>query len=139
MGNKEDGKMTSSNSKHKGRDLGIDVRVPKESCEDAKCPFHGHIKVRGQTLEGVVVSAKMQGTVVVQRTILHYVPKYERYEKRNRRYMVHSPPCLKITEGKRVRIAETRPLAKTVSFVVVENLGEAAVQVKGEEALKVEE
>lgn len=117
----------------KARDPGIDVRIPKESCTDKKCPFHGHVKVRGQSMEGVVVSAKMQGTVVVSRTILHYVPKYERYEKRKQHYMAHSPPCLKVTEGRKVRIAETRPLAKNVSFVVVENVGEGQLLVKEDE------
>ncbi len=117
----------------KARDPGLDVRIPKESCTDAKCPFHGHLKVRGYTMEGVVVSNKMQGTVVVQRTLLHYVPKYERYEKRKRRYLAHAPPCLKVAEGRRVRIAETRPLAKNVSFVVVENLGEGPLAIPEEE------
>jgi small subunit ribosomal protein S17 len=123
----------STKSTPKARDPGFDVRLPKESCTDDKCPFHGHLKVHGHSMEGVVVSDKMQGTVVVMRTILHYVPKYERYEKRKRRYMAHSPPCLKVTAGRRVRIAETRPIAKNVSFVVIENLGEAALAVKGEE------
>jgi small subunit ribosomal protein S17 len=128
--------MTTKTRSAKARDTGLDVRLPKETCTDPKCPFHGHIKVRGQTIEGVVVSTKMQGTVVVERTLLHYVPKYERYEKRKSRYMVHAPPCLKITEGKRVRMAETRPLAKNVSFVLVENLGEVSLPVKGEEEVK---
>ena len=123
----------SPKSAPKARDPGLDVRIPKEPCSDDKCPFHGHVKVHGHSMEGVVVSSKMQGTVVVMRTILHYVPKFERYEKRNRRYLAHSPPCLKVITGRRVRIAETRPIAKNVSFVVIENLGEAALAVKGEE------
>ncbi len=128
--------MSKPQRNTKARDPGLDVRLPKETCTDTKCPFHGHLKVRGQILEGVVVSTKMQNTVVVERTLLHYVPKYERYEKRKSRYMVHAPPCLKVTDGKRVRMAETRPIAKNVSFVLVENLGEASVQVKGEEEVK---
>ncbi|MCL4324723.1 MAG: 30S ribosomal protein S17 [Candidatus Thermoplasmatota archaeon] len=128
--------MKSEAAQGKSRDPGLDVRLPKESCSDPKCPFHGHIKVRGQVIEGVVVSTKMQGTVVVERTLLHYVPKYERYEKRKSRYMVHSPPCLKVSEGKRVRLAETRPIAKNVSFVIVENLGDVTVHVRGEEEVK---
>ncbi|HEX9566931.1 MAG TPA: hypothetical protein VGA48_04970, partial [Thermoplasmata archaeon] len=49
------------------RDVGIDVPVPEKSCTDAKCPFHGRLSVRGQTLEGVVVSTRMQNTVVIER------------------------------------------------------------------------
>lgn len=115
------------------RDIGLDVRLPKGTCQDQKCPFHGHLKVRGQRLEGVVVSDSMQGTVVVSRTVLRLVEKFERYEKRRRRYLAHAPACLKIKAGRRVRIAETRPLAKNVSFVVVEDLGEAGLEIKGEE------
>lgn len=115
----------SANARPRGRDIGLDVRAPKEGCDDRHCPFHGRLPVRGQTLEGTVVSAAMQRTVVVERTLLHFVPKFERYEKRRRRYLAHSPPCLHVPVGHRVRIAETRPLSKTVSFCVVEDLGEA--------------
>jgi small subunit ribosomal protein S17 len=125
--------------RHPPRDIGLDVRLPKSDCEDPKCPFHGRLKVRGQILEGTVVSSAMQGTVVVSRTLLHYVPKYERYEKRRRRYLAHAPPCLGITTGRRVKIAETRPLAKNVSFVVVEDLGEASREVRGEDPARRQE
>jgi small subunit ribosomal protein S17 len=118
----------------RARDIGLDVRGPKESCDDPHCPFHGHLPVRGQSLEGTVVSIAMQRTAVVERTLLHFVPKYERYEKRRRRYLAHNPPCLKIPLGHRVRITETRPLSKTVSFCIVEDLGEAKLKVKGEES-----
>jgi len=36
--------------------------------------------------------------------------------------MAHSPPCLELSEGDRVRIAECRPISKEVAFVVVEKL-----------------
>ncbi len=34
----------------------------------------------------------------------------------------HNPPCIDAKVGDRVRIGECRPLAKTVSFVVIEKL-----------------
>jgi small subunit ribosomal protein S17 len=117
----------------RARDIGIDVRAPKESCEDAHCPFHGRLPIRGQILEGTLISSSMQRSSVVERTILHFVPKYERYEKRRRHYLAHHPPCLVIPLGHRVRIAETRPLSKTVSFCIVEDLGVAARRIRGEE------
>ena len=123
----------------RGKDIGLDVRAPKEGCDDRHCPFHGHLTVRGQVLEGTVVSTAMQRTAVVERTLLHFVSKYERYEKRRRRYLAHAPPCLHIPVGHRVKIAETRPLSKTVAFCIVQDLGEAALRVKGEEARPVEE
>ena len=119
----------------RARDIGLDVRAPKARCDDRHCPFHGRLPVRGQVLEGTVVSTGMQRTAVVERTLLHYVPTFERYEKRRRRYLAHAPPCLNVPVGHRVRIAETRPLSKLVSFCIVEDLGEASRRVRGEEAV----
>lgn len=105
------------------RDIGIDVPAPEKSCTDPKCPFHGRLSVRGQTLRGVVVSARMQNTVVIEREYLRYIQKYERYEKRTRRMNVHAPPCLSLQVGSRVTVMECRPLAKTVHFVAIHNQG----------------
>ncbi len=75
-------------------------------------------------MEGVVVSAKMDKTVVVRRDYLKYVPKFKRYERRHGHIPAHNPPCLDVKEGNRVKIAECRPISKTVSFVVVQKVGE---------------
>ena len=64
----------------------------------------------------------MSKTVTVERDYLHYIPKYTRYEKRRSRIMAHSPPCLEIREGDRVKVAECRPISKEVAFVVVEKV-----------------
>jgi small subunit ribosomal protein S17 len=102
------------------RDIGINVRTPKKECEDGDCPFHGTLPVRGQILEGEVVSDKAPKTVVVQRIYLKKVPKYERYEKRKSKIHAHNPPCINAKVGDVVKIAECRPLSKTKSFVVIE-------------------
>jgi small subunit ribosomal protein S17 len=125
---------TRTSTTRRARDIGLDVRAPKSRCDDRHCPFHGRLPVRGQVLEGTVVSTSMQRTAVVERTLLHLLPKYERYEKRRRRYLAHAPPCLGVLVGHRVRIAETRPLSKLVAFCIVEDLGEVALPVPGEEA-----
>jgi len=101
------------------RDIGIDVKAPEKECDDPKCPWHGHLKVRGVIIKGKVVSTAMQRTVVVERERLHYVPKYERYEKRTSRYKAHLPPCIEVKKGDEVIIMECRPLSKTKHFVVV--------------------
>ncbi len=119
----------------RARDIGLDVRAPKTRCDDRHCPFHGRLSLRGQVLEGTVVSTSMQRTAVVERTLLHFVPKFERYEKRRRRYLAHAPACLHVPVGHRVRIAETRPLSKLVAFCIVEDLGEAELRVESEEAV----
>ncbi|MCE5296419.1 MAG: 30S ribosomal protein S17 [Methanomassiliicoccales archaeon] len=102
------------------KDIGIDVKAPQATCEDKHCPFHGELSVRGQVIDGIVVSVKMDKSAVVEKNYLKYDQKYERYEKRSSRYSVHSPPCLEVKVGDEVRIAECRPISKTVSFVIIE-------------------
>jgi small subunit ribosomal protein S17 len=105
----------------KAADIGLDVEPPKGTCSDSHCPYHGTLPVRGTVLDGTVVSTKMQGTVLVEREYLRYIPKFERYEKRTSRYLAHAPPCFQIKTGDSVKIMECRPLSKKVSYVVVEN------------------
>ena len=103
--------------------IGLNVPEPEETCSDANCPFHGELSVRGQTLEGTVASTEMDKSVVVEREYDVRVPKYDRYMKRRSRIPAHAPPCMELAEGDTVRIAETRPLSKTKSHVVVERTG----------------
>jgi len=102
----------------------LSLKKPKKTCNDNNCPFHGDLSVRGRTLEGVVISAKMEKTVIVRRDYLDYVPKFKRYERRHSHIPAHNPPCINVKEGDRVKVAECRPISKTVSFVVVEKLEE---------------
>jgi small subunit ribosomal protein S17 len=102
------------------RDIGIDVREPEKDCDDPNCPFHGTLPVRGQIIEGEVISDKAPKTVVVLRSYLKRIAKYERYEKRRSKIHAYNPPCINAKVGDMVRIAECRPLSKTKSFVVIE-------------------
>jgi small subunit ribosomal protein S17 len=102
------------------RDIGLDVQPPTKECKDPNCPFHGVLPVRGQVLKGVVVSNKMDKTVVVQRVFIKKIAKYERYEKRKTKVHAHNPPCIDAKVGDNVTISECRPLSKTKSYVVVE-------------------
>lgn len=102
------------------RNIGIEVAAPEGECSDPNCPFHGTLSVRGQIIEGVVDSVKMDKTVVVKRDFLQYVQKYERYQRRSARYTAHASPCLGLKAGDSVKIMECRPISKTVSFVVIE-------------------
>ena len=104
----------------KVKDIGMDVKPPEAECNDINCPFHGSLPVRGQVIEGTVVSVKMNRTAVVERKYLRYQKKYERYEKRTSRYSVHAPACFELKAGDHVTVMECRPLSKTVAFVVIE-------------------
>jgi small subunit ribosomal protein S17 len=100
----------------------LTAKKPKKSCDDINCPFHGTLSLRGHALEGIVVSDKMEKTIIVRRDYLNYVPKFKRYERRRSNVAAHSPPCLEIKTGDKVKLAECRPISKTVSFVVIEKL-----------------
>ncbi|MEA3487847.1 MAG: 30S ribosomal protein S17 [Euryarchaeota archaeon] len=102
------------------KDIGIDVTKPEKDCEDVNCPFHGRLSVRGQIIEGVVIADKAPKTVVVMRSYLKKIQKYERYEKRQSKIHAHNPPCMDAKVGDMVKIMECRPLSKTKSFVVIE-------------------
>ncbi len=102
--------------------IGIAVAQPSRTCNDKKCPFHGHVTVRGQVLTGKVVSTNMIRTATIVRTIRRFNKKYERYITRFRKYHAHVPECIDIRVGDEVKIAESRKLAKTVSFIVVEKV-----------------
>jgi small subunit ribosomal protein S17 len=106
--------------------IGLDVEQPPEpddpeSYDYETCPFYGELPVRGQVIEGEVVSNDMDRTVVVQREYDVTVPKYDRLMKRRSRIPAHVPGVLEpLSVGDEVRIAETRPLSKTKAHVVVE-------------------
>ncbi len=105
--------------------IGLDVTTPPEpddpeTYDYEKCPFYGELSVRGQTLEGKVVSTDMEKTIIVEREYDVRVPKYDRYMKRRSRVPAHVPGVLDPQVGDTVKIAECRPLSKTKSHVVVE-------------------
>lgn len=116
-------KGPAAGKKDGARDIGVDVKSPTKTCTDKDCPFHGTLPVRGQILEGEVISDKMQMTAVVKRDFMRKNLKYERLEKRSGKYLVHNPPCLDIEIGNHVKIMECRPLSKQVSFVIIEKMG----------------
>ncbi|MFH7880654.1 MAG: 30S ribosomal protein S17 [Candidatus Aenigmatarchaeota archaeon] len=104
------------------KNIGIDLKPPEKECNDVKCAWHGKIKVRGKLVEGIVVSVKPQKTVIIEIEYAHYLPKYERYERRHSRLYAHLPPCINVKEGDKVIIGETRKLSKTKAFVVLQKV-----------------
>ena len=77
------------------KDIGVDVRAPVGEWDgDQNCPFYGSLRLRGQIIEGTVSSIGMSNSIIVQREVTRYMKKYERYEKRTRRYAAHLPSCI---------------------------------------------
>ena len=75
---------------------------------------------------GVVTSAKMQKTIVVEvrRRVPH--PVYKRTVTKRSKFMAHDE-TRKAKEGDMVRIVETRPLSKSKRWVLKEIIRESAV------------
>lgn len=71
-----------------------------------------------RVLQGVVVSDKMDKSVVVrvERRVMH--PVYKKYIKRSAKYTAHDENNL-CKVGDVVQIMESRPLSKTKTWVVV--------------------
>ena len=79
------------------------------------------MKDRGtrQTREGVVLSTKMNKTVVVsvERTFKH--PVYHKVLKRVKKYYAHDEEAHTLTAGQKVTIVECRPMSKLKRWRVV--------------------
>ena len=102
--------------------IGEDVRTREGEWDgNDNCPFLGSLRVRGQISEWIVSTSGMTDSIVVERETTRYMKKYERYEKRNRRYAANLPTCIGgVSRGDKVRIMECRLLPKTVKFCVIE-------------------
>mgnify|MGYP003960908493 CR=1 FL=1 len=102
------------------KSIGLGFKTPKEAIEgnyvDKKCPFTGNVSIRGRILSGVVKSTKMKRTIIIRMDYLHYIKKYQRYEKRHTNLPAHISPCFRVKEGDTVVVGQCRPLSKTVRF-----------------------
>jgi len=104
--------------------IGLGFKTPAEAIEgqyvDKKCPFTSDVSIRGRILKGIVVSTKMRRTVVVRRDYLHYIKKYNRFEKRHKNLTAHCSPAFpRVKEGDVVTVGQCRPLSKTIRFNVI--------------------
>nr|XP_051202097.1 40S ribosomal protein S11-like [Lolium perenne] len=87
-----------------------------------KCSFTRTVSIGGRIIAGTWHSDKMNRTIVVRRNYLHFVKKYQRYEKRHSNIPAHISPCFRVREGDHVIIGQCRPLPKTVTFNVFEGV-----------------
>ncbi|NMB56948.1 30S ribosomal protein S17 [Candidatus Beckwithbacteria bacterium] len=71
-----------------------------------------------KTLTGKVISNKMENTVTVLVENMWQHPVYQKSIKRSKKFLAHTDK--KITEGKFVVIAETRPISKRKNWKVLE-------------------
>jgi len=73
---------------------------------------------KGNVLKGVVISDKMDKTVVV--SVSHFIKhsKYGKYYKVNKKYKAHDEEN-KCKMGDKVEITETRPISKDKKFKIL--------------------
>ena len=102
--------------------IGLKIKSPKNEPDknDKKNPFNRTLSIRGKLFEGKVVKTKAKDTVVIQKESPVYFSKFKRYGRSKNSIHAHVPTNLQVNEGDIVTAAECRPLAKSVSFVVVE-------------------
>jgi len=93
-------------------------KVKKETVSDSK-----KITTHGAVIDGTVISDKMQKTVTVRCDYIIKVPKYDRMKRRHMIIKARNPIEISAKAGDKVKIAECRPLSKTVHFIVLEKLG----------------
>jgi len=93
-----------------------------DKAKDSDVSQRDAIPARGAVIEGTVVSDKMQKTVTVRKDYTIKVPKYDRMKRRHMIIKARNPPEINAKAGDKVKIAECRPLSKTVHFIVIEKL-----------------
>ena len=61
----------------------------------------------------------MKNTLVIRRDFLHYIKKYNRFEKRHHTVTAHVSPAFRIRTGDVVTVGQCRPISKTIRFNVI--------------------
>ena len=63
---------------------------------------------KGFLKRGMVISTKMDKTIIIRRDYFHYIKKYNRFEKRHRNVPAHCSPCFSVKEGDIVTVGQCR-------------------------------
>lgn len=79
---------------------------------------NNEVKTGGRVLRGTVVKAAMQDTctVAVERYVKH--PKYKKFQRRTKKFLVHDVGNT-ATVGDKVEIKEVAPISKRKHFALV--------------------
>lgn len=107
------------------KEVGYGIKVPETAINgtyiDKNCPFTGSVRLCGKFIKAEVLKMKQIRTIICIKKYFFYVKKYKRYERRQKKFAVHFPPCFEgmVNVGDTVNCALVRPLSKTKRFVVV--------------------
>ena len=90
----------------------------KKQMEMAKKP-ESVVATHGRIFKGEV-TRKFPGRVTIEMERTVRVPKYERFLKKKTRIHARLPETLDVQIGDLIKVRESRPLSKTIHFVVIE-------------------
>ncbi|XQJ30922.1 Ribosomal protein S17, putative [Leishmania guyanensis] len=120
--------------------IGLGFKTPAKALNgkyiDRKCPFTSNVVIRGRILRGIVHSTKMHRTIVIRRNYLHFIKKYQRYQKRHKSLAVHCSPAFDPKQGDEVVVGQCRPLSKTIRYNVLEVVSKSAADKMGKKFAK---
>ena len=95
--------------------------APRTSCARPRYALvsTGNVNIRGKLITGTIKTTKMKNTVIIRKDYLHYIKKYNRFEKRHKNTAVHVSPAFRVKVGDEIMAGQCRPLSKTVRFNVL--------------------
>jgi ribosomal protein S17 len=71
-----------------------------------------------------LLSSLLASTCIIRRDYLHYIPKYNRYEKRHKNLSAHISPCFRDVQlGDLVTVGQCRPLSKVCHICLLYTSG----------------
>merc|ERR1711972_874677 len=112
------------------KSVGLGIKTPRTAIEgtyvDKKCPWTGSVNIRGKLITGVIKTTKMKNTVIIRKDYLHYIKKYNRFEKRHKNTPIHVSPAFRVKPGDEILAGQCRPLSKTVRFNMLKVIRAAA-------------
>jgi len=93
------------------------------------------VNIRGKLITGVIKTTKMKNTIIIRKDYLHYIKKYNRFEKRHKNTPVHVSPAFRVKQGDEILAGQCRPLSKTVRFNMLKMIRSAGGDKKGFSAM----
>jgi len=117
------------------KSVGLGIKTPRAAIDgtyvDRKCPWTGNVNIRGKLITGVIKTTKMKNTVIIRKDYLHYIKKYNRFEKRHKNTPVHVSPAFRVKAGDEIMAGQCRPLSKTVRFNMLKVIRSSGGNKKG--------
>merc|ERR1711935_145325 len=110
------GKKTTLKESRYYKSVGLGIKTPRTAIEgtyvDKKCPWTGSVNIRGKLITGVIKTTKMKNTVIIRKDYLHYIKKYNRFEKRHKNTPVHVSPAFRVKVGDEILAGQCRPILR---------------------------